>query len=177
MGWPGTLSRCCATQPSERRVQASPSVDGTERAALGITVPDKEPTCGTGFQPVSGPATIHRLEAGATGVATVDASQRLRHTTDFTDESTPTRRAKPAGVIGAELIRAATVRERFPHVDGPPPVDPGELTFLAVETRAPYARDYDGPQGGKAAHYMLRWINSRAETGPWSATVTATMGA
>jgi len=24
---------------------------------------------------------------------------------------------------------------------------------------------------------MLRWINSRAETGPWSETVTATIGA
>lgn len=122
-----------------------------------------------------------------------------------TDETTPTRRAKPAGVIGAEMIRAATVRERFFDMDGPPltqrvslcgtdrraiterssarcvkgppPVDPGELTFLAVDTRAPYTRDYDGAQGSKPAHYMLRWVNSRGEVGPWSATVTATIGA
>ncbi|MCG3127241.1 MAG: hypothetical protein CHACPFDD_02099 [Phycisphaerae bacterium] len=60
---------------------------------------------------------------------------------------------------------------------GPPPVDPGELEFLAVDTRAPYTRDYAGAQGGKPAHYMLRWVNSRGETGPWSETATATIGA
>jgi hypothetical protein len=109
-------------------------------------------------------------------------------------------RAKPAGVLGAEKIRAATVRERVLRSDGPPPVDPGELTFLAVDTCAPYTRDFDGPQGGKPAHYMLRWVNSRGETGPpaldgprrtkfalakrppaagqgWSETATATIGA
>ncbi len=143
-----------AVRPLVRRLQASPSVDDTERALLGITVPDKEPT------PVGPPTTRP--------VATVDASQRLRHTIDFTDESTPTRRAKPAGVIGAEI---------WVKVDGPPPVDPGESAFLAIDTRAPYTRDYDGPQGSKAAHYMLRWVNSRGEVGPWSATVTATIGA
>jgi hypothetical protein len=37
--------------------------------------------------------------------------------------------------------------------------------------------EFDGADGGKTAHYMLRWINSRAETGPWSQTVSATIGA
>ena len=143
-----------AVRPLVRRLQASASVDNSERAALGITVPDKEPS------PVGPPTTRP--------VVTVDASQRLQHTIDFTDETTPTRRAKPAGVIGAEI---------GVKVDGPPPVDPGELTFLAVDTRAPYTRDYDGAQGSKPAHYMLRWVNSRGETGPWSETATATIGA
>ncbi len=70
-----------AVRPLVRRLQASASVDDTERAALGITVPDKEPS------PVGPPTTRP--------VATVDASQRLQHTIDFTDESTPTRRAQP----------------------------------------------------------------------------------
>jgi hypothetical protein len=78
-----------------------------------------------GFKPANRPPTIERLEAGATGVVTVGASQRLRHTICSTDETTPTRRAKPAGVIGAEI---------WVKVDGPPPV---ELEFLAVDTRAP----------------------------------------
>jgi hypothetical protein len=34
-------------------------------------------------------------------------SRRLQHTIDFTDESTPTRRAKPAGVSGASNARVA----------------------------------------------------------------------
>jgi hypothetical protein len=137
-----------------RRLQASLSVSDAERAALGITVPD----------------------AGATAAATpttrplceVDTSQRLRHTIDFTDESTPTRKAKPAGVLGAEI---------WVKIGPTPPVDPGELTFLAVDTRSPYTRDYPGSEGGKQAHYMLRWVNTRGETGPWSETATATIGA
>jgi hypothetical protein len=71
----------------------NPSGVRSERAALGITVRDTEPLGGAGFQPANRPPTIHRLEAGATRVVTVDASQRLQHTIDFTDESTPTRRA------------------------------------------------------------------------------------
>lgn len=83
--------------------------------------------------------------------------------------------------LGPWYLRANSenliVVETWVKMDGPPPVDPGELTFLAVDTRAPYTRDYDGAQGGKPAHYMLRWVNSRGEVGPWSATVTATIGA
>ncbi len=58
-----------------------------------------------------------------------------------------------------------------------PPVDPSELTFLAVDTRTPYTTDFDGSDGGKQAHYMLRWVNTRGETGPWSETATAMIGA
>jgi hypothetical protein len=39
-----------------------------------------------------------------------------------------------------------------------PPVDPSELTFLPVNTRSPYTRDYPGSGGGKQAHYMLRCV-------------------
>ena len=56
-------------------------------------------------------------------------------------------------------------------------VDPSELTFLAVDTRTPYMREYPGTEDGKQAHYMLRWVNTRGETGPWSGTATATIGA
>lgn len=88
-----------AVRPLVRRLQASPSVDDTEREALGITVRDREPLGGVGFQPANRPPTIHRLKAGATGVATVDASQRLQHTIDFTDENTPTRDAAPNRLV------------------------------------------------------------------------------
>ncbi|MEK7710317.1 MAG: hypothetical protein AAB341_00340 [Planctomycetota bacterium] len=32
--------------------------------------------------------------------------------------------------------------------DPTPPVDPGELTFLAVDTRSPYTREYPGSESG-----------------------------
>ena len=126
-----------------RRLQASPSVSDAERAALGITVPD------SGATAAASPTTRPLCE--------VDTSQRLRHTIDFTDEGTPTRKAKPAGVLGAEI---------WVKIGPTPPVHPGELTFLAVDTRSPYTRDYPGSEGGKQAHYMLRWVNTRGETGP-----------
>jgi len=82
---------------------------------------------------------------------------------------------------------AITERSSGRCIKGPPPVDPGELEFLAVDpvtryasragTRAPYTRDYAAAQGGKPANYMLRRVNSKVETGPWSETATATIGA
>jgi len=57
------------------------------RAALGITVRDAEPT------PAPAPTTRP--------VVVVDFSKRLRHTLRYADESTPTRRARPRGTIGA----------------------------------------------------------------------------
>ncbi|MBU0639660.1 MAG: hypothetical protein KKB50_12405 [Planctomycetes bacterium] len=38
--------------------------------------------------------------------------QRLQHTIAFADEATPTRKANPVGVMGAEMIRAAPVRRK-----------------------------------------------------------------
>jgi len=39
------------------------------------------------------------------------------------------------------------------------------------------ARLLTGPDGGKTAHYMVRWLSTRGEAGPWSATASATAGA
>jgi len=72
---------------------------------------------------------------------------------------------EPAGVIGAETNRAATVRERV-LVDGPPPTDPASFNFVAVDTRTPYTLDFAGADGGKNANYLLRWVNPTGEKGP-----------
>ncbi len=36
---------------------------------------------------------------------------------------------------------------------------------------------YSGADGGQTAHYMLRWVNTTGEKGPWSETASATIGA
>jgi hypothetical protein len=136
------------------RVQTTPTVSDAHRESLQITVRSTTRTA------VGVPETKP--------VATVDTSQRLQHTIAFVDELTPTSRAKPAGVSGCEI---------WVKVDGPPPVDPSELKFLATDTRTPYLAHYDGAEGGKPAYYMLRWVNTRAEAGPWSQTVSATITA
>ena len=143
-----------AIRPLVRQLQASPDVDDAERAAMGITVPDRE--------------TTPQVPPKTRPVVSVDTSQRLQHTIAFADEATPTRKAKPAGVMGAEL---------WVKVGDPPPVDPSELTFLSLDTRTPYVADFPGEDGGKTAHYMLRWVATTGEKGPWSETASATIGA
>lgn len=140
-------------RPLVRRIQANPGVDNAHRAALDITVADSQPT------PAPPPATRP--------VCRVDSGQRLRHVVHFADEATPTRRAKPAGVRGAEV---------WVKIGPTPPVDPSELTFLGLDTRTPYLAEFEGEDGGKLAHYMLRWQNTRGEPGPWSETASATIG-
>ena len=138
-----------------RRLQASPSVDNGERQALGITVKDEV-------------ATLTAAAAAATRpVGVVDTSERLRHTIKFFDESTPQSRAKPDGVMGCEI---------WVKVGDPAPADPNELHFLALDSATPYVAEFTGDQGGKKAHYMLRWVTKQGDKGPWSETVSATIG-
>lgn len=145
-----------AIRPLVRRLQASPDVSDAERASLGITIPAPPAPIGT---PTTNP------------VVTIDTSRRLQHTIHFTDSDTPGKKAKPDGVLGAEVWIAVL------PVGSPTPTDPADFEFMAVDTRSPYVLDFNGPDGGKNAHYILRWVNPTGEKGPWSETVTATIGA
>ena len=109
-----------------RVLQASAAVDDAERQAMGITVPDATPT------PVGPPVTRP--------VVKVDTSQRLRHTIHFADESTPTSKAKPAGVRGAQV---------WMKVGDPAPADASECVYVATDTRTPHTIDFDGADGKK----------------------------
>ena len=135
-----------------RRLQASPQVSDDERAALGLTVRD---------------GTMTPAAAAATRpVGIVSTAQRLRHEIRFFDEATPTRKAKPEGVMGCEIwVKVGTT----------PPADPSECTFLALDTASPYTAEYPGSDAGKCAYYLLRWVTTRGEKGPWSETVAATI--
>jgi hypothetical protein len=124
------------------RLQKSAAVDDGERAALGITVPDREPT------PVGPPKTRPVLEA--------DTSQRLRVVVSFFDQDDAGRRAKPPGVSGCEI---------YVKVGGPPPTELGECAYLATDTRSPYLAEFDGADAGQTAHFVGRWVSTRGEAG------------
>lgn len=147
-----------AIRPLVRRLEASSDLDSAERAAMGIPVADKE------LSPKGGTSTSRP-------VVRVDTSQWLQDTIHFTGESTPTRKARPGGVMGAEIWVKVS-----PAGDAPP-VDPNELTFPAVDTRTSYTTDFDGADAGRMAHYMLRCVSTTGEKGPWSKTASATAGA
>ena len=36
---------------------------------------------------------------------------------------------------------------------------------------------HSAADGGQTAHYMLRWVSTSGEKGPWSETASATIGA
>jgi len=135
-----------------RKMQGSGQVSAAEAADLGLNVRDTTPTA------VGAPTVAP--------VGTVDTSNRLRHIIGFRDPTSAAPRAKPAGVEGCEI---------WAKVGGPPPTDPSELHYLATDTNTPYSTDYDGASAGQTAHYMLRWVSTRHEAGPWSETVSATI--
>lgn len=141
-------------RPLVQRLQKTGTVKDSHRESLGLNLQSTTRTA-VG-EPTSRP------------VATVDTSQRLQHTISFVDEATPRSRAKPAGVLGCEV---------WMKVGNVAPADPSELTYLATDTRTPYTTIFDGADAGKIAYYMLRWVNSRGERGPWSQTVAATITA
>jgi hypothetical protein len=139
-------------RPVVARLQVSATTTDAHRAGLNITIRSKARTA------PGVPATRP--------VAEIDAGTPRRHVIDFRDEGA-TRKAKPAGVMGAELWRA---------VGDAPPSDPGQCQFLALDTEAPYVADYAGPQVGKKAFYYLRWVNKKGQPGPWSDLFSATIG-
>lgn len=138
-----------------RRIQVHPGTTGAQRTSLGITVRD-----GT-----ASPASAAAL-AATRPWASVDTSQRLRHTIDFRDNGTKDRRAKPAGVKACEI---------WVKIGSAPTNPPADMQFLALDTATPYVAEYDLADAGKVAYYMLRWVNSKDEKGPWGETVEATI--
>jgi len=134
-----------------RQLQSNPTVTNSQRVALGLTV-------STGTRTATSIPTTRPL-------ATLSNPGAYRHTINFVDESTPTRRAKPDGVMGAEI---------WVKVGDPAPKSPSELTFLGLDTQTPYIAEFEATDSGKTAYYQLRWVNRKGEQGPWS-TLTSGM--
>ncbi|EDX73626.1 hypothetical protein MC7420_6674 [Coleofasciculus chthonoplastes PCC 7420] len=131
------------------QLQVNPQITDAMRQGLGITVP--------------------KSSSSAVGVPTtrplprVELKGRYQLEIHFVDETTPTRKAKPSGMIGSEI---------WVKIGDPPPTDPKELTFVALDTATPYVMEFSGEDVGKTAYFMLRWVNTKGESGPWSQTVS-----
>ncbi len=142
-------------RPFVRAKQENSAVLPETKLAGGVPVRD------TTRSPIPAPTT-------PPVITRVDTSQRLRHIIHWSDSTTPTSKAKPSGAHGAE-IRV--------KIGGPPPTGPDECEFIALDTATPHLIEFDAADAGKTAHYMLRWVNAKGDPGPWSATVSATIGA
>ena len=150
-----------AFEPLIRRfagiIQTDPTTTDVDRAILGITI--RQP----------GSNSISVLESRP--LVRVDTSDRLRHTIRFSDESTRTRRARPKGVLGAE-IRLTPV-----NPGEQPPTNPDALRYVALATGGVATIEFQATDRGKLAVYMLRWVGKRGVNGPWSEACAATVAA
>lgn len=144
-------------RPVTNFVQGYPKTTDADRAEIGITVRDTSKT------PSPTPTTRP--------LVSVEGGSRLTHELRLVDEGSPTRRGKPEGVAGAE------VWVKLIDAGQPAPTDPSVLSFLTMTTRPTLRTDFRAADGGKTAVYMLRWVNTRGEKGPWSDVTTATVAA
>ena len=140
-----------------KRIQATLSVTAEQKTALAITVPDHVRT------PVTPPTTKPVLALSAIE----SRGLRIR----LTDELTPTRRAKPSGVAGAEVYTFAAAAGVTP---------PGDMTawsYQGLARKADYQVSFDIADVGKTAYVRAVWTNTRSEDGPVSEPITATIAA
>jgi len=140
------------TRTTARSIQANPTVTDEVRALIGLPIRDD----GRTRPPV--PTTKP--------VAQIDTSRRLQHTIHWRDESIPNSKVKPGVVRGAEI---------WAFIGPTPPKDPTQAHFVALDTASPYLLEHNSADAGKLAHYLLRWVNTRGEPGPWSETISATI--
>jgi hypothetical protein len=139
-----------------RRIQARPQTTNAQRAALRINIPAPR-------APIAPPST--------SPLALVDISNRLQHTVNYRDSSTPDRRGRPNGVSAAEIFMTIV------PAGAAVPTDPSEYQYVATDSAAPWVRTFTPADAGKTACYLLRWVNPTSETGPWSEPAGATIAA
>jgi len=125
-------------------------ISDSDRILMGLTVKSGTRT------PAPAPTT--------SPLGTVDFSVRLQHTLHLSDQATPQSKAKPAGMHGCEV---------WSKLGGEAPKDASELSYQGVSTSNSFTITYEGKQANIMAYYWLRWVNTRGEYGPWSATVSS----
>ena len=141
-------------RPVIKNIQSRTQTTDEQRAGLGINIPHG--TRSRAPIPSSRPIVV------------IDSSNRLEQTLTLRDENSITSRSRPAGVVGAEV---------YCFINGTPPTDPKQCKLVAVAKKSRVKIKFDGIDAGKNAFFMVRWINSHDEAGPWSETAAATIAA
>lgn len=117
--------------------------------------------------PVAGDSAAPTGPAATWPVFTVTSAGHLRLEAAFRDSATPGSRAKPAGMLGAEV---------WLKVGGAAPTQESETHFLGLDTKTPYLHEFEPGELGQPAHIRGRWISSKGEKGPWGPVATAIVG-
>ena len=96
----------------------------------------------------------------------VDIRRNCQHIIGVSDFADSTAKAKPFGVIGAEI---------WVYIGELSEMNEKNLRYLGMATRRKLSYTHDAEDTGKQAHYLARWINRRGERGGWSNTSSATI--
>jgi hypothetical protein len=75
---------------------------------------------------------------------------------------------RDAGVQGCKMYVA---------VANNPPTDLKAYRSVALSTRSPEKVAFDAADGGKTSNYLLRWVNTKGEKGPWGSVLSASIPA
>ncbi len=136
-----------------RIINALPNISPTQRFDLGLNPKDSTPT------PIPVPATSPQVAVDSDGVLTLH------------DASTPSRRGKPRGVVGAVVFT------KVQPASAPPPVDTSDTAFSIIATRARVALPLPADADTKKLYVLARWFNERGELGPVSNIAVSTIAA
>ena len=136
-----------------KRIQADDRVSNPARKDAGL------PVYKTTRTPVPAPTSAP--------FGDVMLTNRLEQSLSFADSEN--RRRRPTGAIGVEIYMNIG--------DAVAPVDPADYTFVEICSRGPKLFTFNAEDANKVAHYLLRWVNHKGETGPWSATISGTIPA
>jgi hypothetical protein len=142
-------------------IKMNDGVTNEEKIDLGLNIDDTQPS------PVPAPTTQP--------ICSIVGATPLQHTLRFADSATPTKRAKPEGVVGLEL---------YYFIGENPPVSPDAPTpagtstkFYGLATREPFAVKLNAADVGQMITYYCRWVTRTGRTGPWSTPVAMTVAA
>jgi len=135
--------------------QASPSISSADRRGVGLS---------TG-EPRWSPSIT---QANESPYAIVDISSKLCHTLRIRNR-TPhgVQKARPVDALGCELWRKV----------GEAPEGFEDMEYIGLVVHSPFILQYPGADGGKQAHYALRWISTKGERSTWSEIRSATIAA
>jgi hypothetical protein len=141
-----------------RRIQGTTSVTPEQKLSLGLPVHKTSQT------PIPPPVT-------RPVVTLVGQPFQRTVTIRLVDETTPTKKAKPFGVDGAEVY------SYVPTASENPPADLEQWRFEGIATRSEFQAGFNVGDVGKTAYVCARWFNPRGQAGPASDDVVATIAA
>ncbi|MDR2065314.1 MAG: hypothetical protein LBP85_06375 [Prevotellaceae bacterium] len=97
--------------------------------------------------------------------ADIDTSQIRRIKIHFYEDTGAHKKAKPAGVHGAEVRWQVFDTQQEVHID--------DLINSSFDTNSPLTIDFNDSQRGKFFYFALRWENTRGEKGPFGPILNA----